>query len=160
MGRATEALMAVKTRKSSNSPAAGAGKPPQTAAPPQPQTGASLISFTLEPASGKIREVEIVDPEGARHRLTRQERASFINVDDEPTLEGILEQTFEAGIACVLGSEDDDSPESAEDAALRRLLLKPMIEKSIAKRLMRREILGRAIVRTLIRDSGGLGASS
>jgi hypothetical protein len=107
----------------------------------------------MDPNSGRIRGVEIIAPDGARHALTRQERASFIDGEDKPTLQTILEQTFEAGIACVLGAEDDEGPESADDAVLRRELLKPMIERSTAKRLLRREVLNRAIVKTLIEEA-------
>jgi hypothetical protein len=43
--------------------------------------------------------------------------------------------------------------ESAKDADLRRLLLRPLIEDSAAKRLMQRDILSRAILATLIQNS-------
>ena len=67
----------------------------------------------------------------------------------------MLEQAFEAGIACVLGDADveDDPPESAKDADLRRLLLRPLLEEGAAKRLMQREILSRAMLTTLIQNA-------
>jgi hypothetical protein len=145
-----------KERQEAAEPVA-ATSAPQPAAPP---AGPSLVSFTIDAENGRVRGVEMIDPAGTRHPLTRQERASFVDSDDKPTLQAILEQTFEAGIACVLGAEEDDTPESADDVALRRILLKPMIDKSRARRLMRREVLNRAIVRTLIEEAGRAGATA
>ncbi|MDG2570778.1 hypothetical protein P7L87_24820, partial [Vibrio parahaemolyticus] len=70
-------------------------------------------------------------------------------------LEQLLEQAFEAGIACVLGGEDESvgAREPKEEADLRRILLKPLIDESPAARLMRRDVLDRAIVETLIHHS-------
>ena len=70
-------------------------------------------------------------------------------------LEEALEQAFEAGINCVLGSEheQDDGEESEQDSELRHLLLTPLIEHSAARRLWQREALNRAILGTLIQRS-------
>ena len=67
----------------------------------------------------------------------------------------MLERAFEAGIACVLGDADgeDDPPESAKDADLRRLLLRPLIEDGSAKRLMQGEFLSRVMLATLIQNA-------
>ena len=72
-------------------------------------------------------------------------------------MEAIIEQAFEAGIASVLGDEgdEDDPMESEKDANLRHLLLRPLIENSSAKRLIRRDVLSRAILKTLIDHATG-----
>ena len=72
-------------------------------------------------------------------------------------MEAIIEQAFEAGIAYVLGDEgdEDDPMESEKDANLRHLLLRPLIENSSAKRLIRRDVLSRAILKTLIDHATG-----
>jgi len=69
----------------------------------------------------------------------------------------ILEEAFEAGIACGLGevADEDEPVESEKDANLRHLLLRPLIENSAAKRLMRREVLHRAFLKTLIGHGTG-----
>ena len=72
-------------------------------------------------------------------------------------MEAIIEQAFEAGIASVLGDEgdEDDPMESEKDANLRHLLLQPLIENSAAKRLIRGDVLSRAILKTLIDHATG-----
>ena len=72
-------------------------------------------------------------------------------------MEAIIEQAFEAGIAYVLGDEgdEDDPMESEKDANLRHLLLQPLIENSAAKRLIRGDVLSRAILKTLIDHATG-----
>ena len=72
-------------------------------------------------------------------------------------MEAIIEQAFEAGIAYVLGDEgdEDDPMESEKDANLRHLLLRPLIENSAAKRLIRRDVLSRAILKSLIDHTTG-----
>jgi hypothetical protein len=65
----------------------------------------------------------------------------------------LVERAFEAGIGCILDGEDeDDESETEDEAGLRRILLKPLMEGSTAARAMRRETLRHAIVQTLIRD--------
>ena len=68
--------------------------------------------------------------------------------------ESLLEEAFEAGLACVLGEEgeQENSSETADEADLRRILLRPLMEGGSAARMMRREVLRQAIVRTLIQD--------
>lgn len=122
---------------------------------PQPSKGAGLIAVTLEPASGRIVKVETVDEAGARRELNGEEKAALAEQAMDATLEDILEQAFEAGISSVLYPRDeaDETPESEEDALLRRLILRPMIKRSAAHRLMKREVLGRAILGTLIQGT-------
>jgi hypothetical protein len=128
---------------------------------------AGLVSFTIDTRSGRIVRVEAVDSNGGRHELTAEERRRLAT-QGESTLEDIFERTFEAGISSVLddemAEEDEDEleieAESEEESKLRRLILRPMIERSAAGRLLKREILGRAIVGTLIRDAAASQTSA
>lgn len=123
----------------------------------QSSTSAGFITATIEAATGKIVDVRSVDDEGEVSELTTAGRARLAKQSGGATLEDLFEQAFEAGIACVLGDNPEDAEaiekESEEDAALRREILRPMIEKSAARRLMRQEVLGRAIVGTLIQKA-------
>ena len=118
-----------------------------------------LLTVTIHAKTGQIIKIERVNGPDARHELTAEERASLAK---ESGLEAIIEQAFEAGIASVLGDggeeedlEEEDSIESEKDANLRQLLLRPLIENSAAKRLIRRDVLSRAILKTLIDQATG-----
>jgi hypothetical protein len=124
----------------------------------QPSTNGGLITATIEAATGKIIAVRSVDDAGEASELTTDRRAWLSEQIGEASLEDLFEQAFEAGIASVLGEDEEaeadaDASESEEDVALRHQILQPMIEHSAARRLMRQEILGRAIVGTLIRKA-------
>ena len=127
------------------------GSGPQTS---KPASDLDLLTVTIRAKTGQIVKIEGVDSTGKHHELSGEERASLARETGGATLEAIIEQAFEAGIACVFGDEDgkDDSPESAKDADLRRLLLRPLLEGG-AKRLMQRDILSRAMLATLIRNA-------
>ena len=111
-----------------------------------------LITATIEAATGRIVEVRSINASGASAELTTDRRARLSKQSGDATLEDLVEQAFEAGIACVLGDEGPEASESddEEDIALRRQILRPMIENSAARRLVQKEVLGRAIVGTLI----------
>jgi hypothetical protein len=113
------------------------------------------LTLTIHAKTGHIVKIEGVDSTGAHHELSDEEKVSLAKERSDATVEAIIEQAFEAGVACVLGGADgeDDPPESAKDADLRRLLLRPLIEDSPAKRLMQRDTLSRAILATLIQSS-------
>jgi len=119
-----------------------------------------LLTITIHAKTGQIVKIERVGGPDAPHELSTEEKASLAKESGRATLEAIVEQAFEAGIASVLGDGSDeedseDSIESKKDANLRHLLLRPLIENSSAKRLIRRDVLGRAILKTLIdHDSG------
>ena len=129
-------------------PGAKSSSPASEAAP-------QLLTFTIQARTGQIVKIESVDSGGAHHELSDEEKTNLAREKSKATLEDIIEQAFEAGIACVLGDEDgkDDSPESAKDADLRRLLLRPLIEDGAAERLMQRDLLNRAMLTTLIQNS-------
>jgi hypothetical protein len=120
------------------------------------QAAGALFTFTID-ASGKVVKLESVDSNGARHELSDSEKASLVQ-KGTGRLEDALEAAFEAGIDCVLGDgngEDEplEAEETKEDAELRHTLLSPLMEHSPAKRLLRREVLNRAILGTLIEFS-------
>jgi hypothetical protein len=126
---------------------------------------AGLITATIEAATGKIIDVRSVDDAGGSSELTTDRRATLSEQSGEATLEDLFEQAFEAGIACVLGDDtegdaDAEASESEEDAALRHQILQPMIEHSAARRLLQQEVLGRAIVGTLIQKAAARGSAA
>jgi hypothetical protein len=136
-------------------PAAEGRKPKSTASAPGQASPAELLAVTVDAASGRIVKIEGVDAAGARQELSGEQRERLAASAAKATREGVIEQAFQAGIDCVLGSEGGESEpaESKEDAELSRLLLRSLIERSGAKRLMRREVLHRAIVGTLIEQA-------
>jgi len=111
-----------------------------------------LVTVTFHAKTGQIVKIEGVNGSGAHHELSDEEKASLEKKIGKATLEAIFEQAFEAGLACALGdgADEDDPLESEKDKNLRHLLLRPLIENSAAKRLMRRDVLSRAILKTLI----------
>ena len=116
-----------------------------------------LLTVTIDTKTGQIIKIEGANGTRAQHELSDEEKASLAKKTGRATLEAIIEEAFEAGIACGLGEEaDEDEPdESEKDANLRHLLLRPLIENSAAKRLMRRDVLSRAILKTLIGHGTG-----
>jgi hypothetical protein len=120
-----------------------------------PSQSSDQLTLTIDAKTGHIVKIESVDSKGAHHELSDQEKANLTKEKSKPTVEAIIEQAFEAGVACGLGYVDGESdpPESAKDAEVRRLLLLPLIEDSAAKRLMQRDILSQAILVTLIQNS-------
>lgn len=118
-----------------------------------------LFAFTINPKTAEIVKWESLDSSGARHELSDAEKTSIAGTTAGDEFQDLVEQVFEAGIACVLGDEDSEhSEESAEDAELRHLLLTPLIQNSPVGRLIRREALSQAILGTLIRNSIAPGA--
>ena len=116
-----------------------------------------LVTVTLHAKTGQIVKIERVNGPRAHHELSDKEKADLAKESGKATLETIVEQAFEAGLAYGLGDEgdEDDPMESEKDANLRHLLLRPLIENSSAKRLIRRDVLSRAILKTLIDHDPG-----
>jgi hypothetical protein len=117
------------------------------------ESATELFAFTIDAKTGQVVKLESLDASGARHELTEEEKASLARIANQSGLEDVVEQAFEAGIACVLGGELGQDAESVEDAQLRHMLLTPLIEHSAAKRLMRRDVLNRVVLDTLIGHS-------
>ena len=139
-------------------PAAREGPGSKSSSPSEQTPSAGLIAFTIDIATGQLAKVEKVDGAGARQELSSEEKAR-LKQQSSDTIEALIEQAFEAGIACVLGGHADekDPLESEDDARLRELLLRPLIEHSSVVRLMAREVLGRAILGTLLQRAIGSG---
>ena len=128
----------------------------QAAAPESAKPG--RLSFTIDAATGAMLSVEAVEETGARRALTAKEKTALAKQITRHTLRDILETTFEAGIASVLGDDDedddeDDEVETADDVALRHLVVGPLMARSAARRFMQREILGQAILAALIEQA-------
>ena len=116
-----------------------------------------LLTITLHAKTGQIVKIERVNGPREHHELSDKEKADLAKESGKATLETIVEQAFEAGLAYGLGDEgdEDDPMESEKDANLRHLLLRPLIEDSAARRLIRRDVLSRAILKTLIDQATG-----
>ena len=114
-----------------------------------------LVALTIDPNNGRIVKVEKVDSIGARGDLSHEDAESLTRGNTTPTLEAILEQVFEAGIGCVLGTEaeQDEGQETEHAAALSHLLLMPLMERTSAHRLLQPEMLGKAIVASAIEQA-------
>ena len=123
----------------------------------EPPLHPDLLTVTIDANTGQIIKIEGANGNRAQHELSDAEKASLAKKMGRATLEAIIEEAFEAGVACGLGegADEDEPVESEKDANLRHLLLRPLIENSAAKRLMRRDVLSRAILKTLIGHGTG-----
>lgn len=126
------------------------------------QSATQLVTFTIDAKTGQVIKLESLDESGERHELSDEEKANLASEGIGDKLEEIVEQAFEAGIACVLGGGEraQTQEESEQDAELRHLLLLPLIEHSMAKRLMQGDVLNRAILGTLIQHSMKAGGDT
>jgi hypothetical protein len=113
-----------------------------------------FVAVTIDTESAQVVRVEGQDTTGARFELTVDEKINLTARDSHDRLENLVEEAFEAGIACVLGGDTtlDDANESPEDAALRHQLLAPLIERSAVKHWLQPAVLKRAIVSNLIEN--------
>jgi hypothetical protein len=117
----------------------------------QPAARPDRLAFTLDLKTGQIIRVEGVDADDERRELSETEMADLRSGLRQTRIETLLEEAFEAGITCVLGGGDpDEPPETADDADLRQIILKPLMHDSAAARLLKSEVLNQAIVETLI----------
>ncbi len=109
------------------------------------------LTVTIDVDSAHVVRVDGLDSTGTPRELSADERATLARDWGEAKLQDIVEQAFEAGIACVLGDDDRDAiSESSEERELRRRLLAPLIERSAVGQLMERGALNRAVLNTLI----------
>ena len=125
-----------------------------TKAVPTDSPGRSLFSFTVDTATGAVVSVEALDAAGARRKVPIRQQKTLAREGRE-RLESVIEDAFEAGINCVLG-DSDEPPESAEselDPKLRHDLIEPLLQGSAAGRRLKREVLERAMLGTLIQNS-------
>jgi len=86
-----------------------------------------LLTITIQAKTGQIVKIQSAEGGGGRNELSDQERADLLKKGSKDTLEALIEQAFEAGIACVLGDVigRSEAEESEEEADLRHLLLEP-----------------------------------
>lgn len=121
----------------------------------QPVHRLMTVTITIDADSADVVRVEGVDATGARRELSDDEKASLIKERRDERVTALVEQAFEAGIAAVLGvdEEEETTQDSPEDAEFRRELLAPLIERSGLGRLTERPALNRAILGTLIEHS-------
>ena len=121
-----------------------------------------LLVLTIDADTAQIIKLETVDGSGGRrHELSQEEKTALVAEGHQERIEQVLEQAFEAGIACALSEElgdpqteeTDETDETDEDAELRHLLLAQLIERSGIKHLMQSDVLNRAIFGTLVQHS-------
>jgi hypothetical protein len=119
------------------------------------------LAFTLDASTGEILKIENVDSTGQRRELSKAERQDLATERLGVGVEALLERAFEAGVACLLDDDDkeEEERETEEEAGVRRVLLQHLMEKTLAARALRREVLRQAIVQTLIRDVTNSGES-
>ena len=118
-------------------------------APPEPQSP-PLFAFTINSSDGSVVAFERLDEAGERQSLTPEEKLRIAKAFAGPTLTGVVEEAFEAGIECVLGEGDEETSDTEADGELRRELLRSLIERSRARHLVEDGTLDRAIVGRLI----------
>src|SRR6516164_4149245 len=70
---------------------------------PQPASHPELLLVTIQAKTGEIVKVESADSSGSRHELNDQDKAGLGKEAAKATLERLVEEAFEAGIACMLG---------------------------------------------------------
>jgi len=147
--------------RSSPSPKLGrrSSKPDQPRAEPDDRSvgprsdrpARNYVTVTIDADSAQVVRVDGVDATGVARELTIDERVALLKDLSHERLQDVVEQAFEAGIACVLGGDDfNTTAESPEESALRHRLLAPLIERSAVGRLMERGALNRAVLNTLI----------
>jgi hypothetical protein len=113
-----------------------------------------LFVFTIDADTAQIVKLERVDPSGGRRELSPEEKTALIGRGGEDRIEEVLEQAFEAGIACALGDEPGEATdETDEEAELRHLLLVQLMEQGGIKHFTNSDVLNRAIFGTLIQHA-------
>jgi hypothetical protein len=121
-----------------DSTAAKGGKHEQV----RPATGGGTeqIIFTVRAPTGEVLKVEKIDIGGNRRDLSKEEVADLVGKSEESEIENSLDEAFEAGIGSLLdpSSEVEESPETADEVALRRELLTLIVGAGARRRLQRR----------------------
>src|SRR3974377_2276864 len=134
-----------------------AGKNPAPKSPTASELApdADLFTITIQAKTGQIVKIQRAEGGDGRSELSDQERADLLKKGSKDTLEALIEQAFEAGIACLLGDAigRSEAEESEEEANLRHLLLDPLIRQSPVQRLMQREVLSRAFLGSVVQHA-------
>ena len=108
------------------------------------------VLVTINAAIGKIVRVEKMDKAGKRQELSEEEWAKLVGDDEVETIEGALEEAFEAGVAALLGEEyeDDEMYEDDEEKAFRRLLIAGLLRRRpVQRRILQRLLVSRLLLR-------------
>lgn len=131
----------------------GARAPDQL--PGGPMREPAIYRLTIDADQGRILKLEKIDSNGMQHELSNQEQAMLARSDPGPTLKTMIEQSFEAGLNCLLDAADeqDDAQEPREVVELRRTLLQSLISQTKASALLHDKALGAAIVRTAFQEA-------
>jgi hypothetical protein len=134
---------------------AGKNPAPKSPTTSEPASDSDLLTITIQAKTGQIIKIQSAEGSDGRNELSDQERADLLKKGSKDTLESLIEQAFEAGIACVLGDQigRSEAEESEEEADLRHLLLEPLIRQSPVRRLMQREVLSRAFLGTVVQHA-------
>jgi hypothetical protein len=134
---------------------AGKNPAPKSPTASEPASDSDLLTITIQAKTGQIVKIQRAEGGNGRSELSDQERADLLKKGSKNTLEALIEQAFEAGIACVLGDAigRSEAEESEEEANLRHLLLDPLIRQSPVQRLMQREVLSRAFLGTVVQHA-------
>ena len=134
---------------------------PAKAVPNAPAPPPRRLAFTFDASTGEIVKIETVNSTGHHRELSKAERLDLAKEHRGASVEALLERAFEAGVACLLDDEDgkEDESETEDEAGVRRILLKSLMERTFAARALRREVLRQAIVQTLIQDVTSSGES-
>jgi hypothetical protein len=114
------------------------------------------VVVTIDAPTGKIVRVEKIDKAAKRQELTEEEWAKLVGDDEVEEIEAALEETFEAGVAAVLGEEyeDDEAYEDDEGKALRRLLIAGLLRRRpVHGRILQRILVSRFLRRRVLRRS-------
>jgi hypothetical protein len=132
------------------------GRPPASS----PESPEGLVVVTLKAGTGAIVKIEAVEPDGSRHELAPEDAARLAPEDPNSTLESIIHEAFEAGLACVLGGNSEQAAaeaaaEGKEEAELHDALLDSLIAHSPAKRLLQADVLNSAMLGTIISEASG-----
>jgi hypothetical protein len=128
----------------------------------QPNSQFESLAFTLRPKTGELLKIESVDAAGNRRELSKSEIVELAKQTGGPGVEALVERAFEAGIASLLDDENekDEEGETEDEAGVRQILLKSLIEGSAAARAIGREAQRQALIRTLIHDLANIASSS
>jgi len=144
--------MPARRRRSSTRRTGGRTRERKTPSVAPPAGG--MYAFTIDASTGRLVTVESLDAGGTRRKVSQQQRQSLAR-EGRARVEEVLVEAFEAGIDCVLGDADEptNGAESERDAQLRRDLAAPLMQQSPAGRLLKREVLDRAILGALLQHS-------
>jgi len=113
------------------------------------------LVVTFNATMGEIVKVEKVDKSGKRQELTEEECAKLAGQDEVEEVEAALEEAFEAGVAVVLGDEEDEDyaeDDDDEERALRQLLIGRLLGRHpVRRRLLQQLLLRRLLLRRLLK---------